>query len=71
MQNLFIAKQQVDRPFEQTEEVEQLHNEFAAIDAELDLGKQEVPIVLENEDDTPVQPVALHEAEDEYELIAV
>ena len=59
MQNLFIAKQQVDRPFEQIEEVEQLRNEFAEIDAELDVGKQEVPIVLENEDDTPFSPLRL------------
>lgn len=61
----------MDKPFEQTEEVKRLRNELAEIDAELDLGKQEAPIVLENEDDTPVQPVALNEAEDEYELIAV
>ena len=65
-QDLLAAKEQVDQPFEQAEEVEQLRNELAAIDAELDLGKQEAPIVLD--EDTEAKPVVeIIEDDDEEE----
>ena len=48
-QDLSAAKEQVDQPFEQAEEAEQLRNELAVIDAELDLGKQETPIILDED----------------------
>lgn len=66
-QDLTAAKEQVDQPFEQAEEAEQLRNELAAIDAELDLGKQETPIVLD--EDTEAKPVVeiLNEDDDEDE----
>lgn len=53
--------------FEQAEEAEQLRNELAAIDAELDLGKQEAPIVMD--EDTEVKSVVeiLNEDDDEEE----
>lgn len=66
-QDLTAAKEQVDQPFEQAEEAEQLRNELAAIDAELDLGKQEAPIVMD--EDTEAKPVVeiLNEDDDEDE----
>ncbi len=66
-QDLSAAKEQVDKPFEQAEEAEQLRNELAAIDAELDLSKQEAPIVLD--EDTEAKPVVeiLNEDDDEDE----
>lgn len=67
VKNLSVAKEQVDRPFEQAEEVEQLRNELAEIDAELDLGKQEAPIIMD--EDTTDKPVVevLDEDDDEDE----
>lgn len=69
-QDLTAAKEQVNQPFEQADEVEQLRDELAAIDAELDLGKQEAPIVLD--EDTESKPVVeiLNEddGEDEAEV---
>ncbi len=66
-EDLAAAKEQVDKPFEQAEEAEQLRNELAAIDAELDLGKQETPIVLD--EDTEAKPIVeiLNEDDDEDE----
>lgn len=65
--NLSVAKEQVDKPFEQAEEAEQLRNELAEIDAELDLGKQEAPIIMD--EDTTDKPVVeiLDEDDDEDE----
>ena len=65
--NLSAAKEQVDKPFEQAEEVGQLRNELAEIDAELDLGKQEAPIIMD--EDTTDKPVVevLDEDDDEDE----
>lgn len=64
-EDLAAAKEQVDKPFEQAEEAEQLRNELAAIDAELDLGKEETPIVLD--EDTEAKPIVeiLNEDDDE------
>lgn len=66
-QDLTVAKEQVDQPFEQAEEVEQLRNELAEIDAELDLGKQEAPIIMD--EDTSDKPIVemLDEDDDEGE----
>lgn len=66
-QDLSAAKEQVDKPFEQAEEVEQLRNELAEIDAELDLGKEEAPIIMD--EDTEAKPVVeiLNEDDDEDE----
>lgn len=66
-QDLSAAKEQVDQPFEQAGEVEQLRNELAEIDAELDLGKQEAPIIMD--EDTTDKPVVeiLDEDDDEDE----
>lgn len=53
--NLSAAKEQVNKPFEQAEEVDRLREELASIDAELDLGKQEALIVMD--EDTSEKPV--------------
>lgn len=64
--NLSAAKEQVNKPFEQAEEVERLREELASIDAELDLGKQEAPIVMD--EDTSEKPVVeIIEEDDECE----
>ncbi len=61
------ARNEVDKPFEYAEEVETLQAELSAIDAELDLNKEETPIVLDNEAD-PVEIEPLDENEDEPEV---
>ena len=61
------AKNEVDKPFEYAEEVETLQAELSAIDAELDLNKEETPIVLDNEAE-PVEIEPLDENEDEPEV---
>ena len=64
--NLTAAKEQVNKPFEQAEEVDRLREELASIDAELDLGKQETPIVMD-EDITEKPVVEIIEEDDECE----
>lgn len=63
--DLSAAREQVDQPFEQAEEAEQLRNELAAIDAELDLGKQETLL----DEDTSEKPIVeiIDEDDDEDE----
>ena len=61
------AKNEVDKPFEYAEEVESLQAELSAIDTELDLNKEETPIVLDNEAE-PVEIEPLDENEDEPEV---
>ena len=61
------AKNEVDKPFEYAGEVESLQAELSAIDAELDLNKEETPIVLDNEAE-PVEIEPLDENEDEPEV---
>ncbi len=62
------AKAAVDVPFEQAEEMESLQNELSAIEAELDLNKQENPIVLD-EVETPKEEIEiLDEEEEEVEI---
>ena len=65
--DLSVAKEQVDKPFEQAEEVGKLREELAEIDTELDLGKQEEPIIMD--EDTTEKPVVeiLDEDDDEDE----
>lgn len=48
-EELQTAKTQVEIPFEHEETFNSLGEELAAIDVELDLGKEETPVVLENE----------------------
>ena len=62
------AKVAVDLPFEQAEELESLQNELSEIDAELDLGKQETPIVLDEPDGEKMELEILDEEEDEAEI---
>ena len=62
------AKLAVDLPFEQAEELESLQNELSEIDAELDLGKQETPIVLDEPDGEKMELEILDEEEDEAEI---
>lgn len=66
-QNLSAAKEQVDKPFEQAEEVWQLRDELAQIDAELDLGKQEAPIVMDEDTTDKIVVEMLDENDDEDE----
>lgn len=70
-QDLSVAKEQVDQPFEQAEEVERLRNELVAIDAELDLSKQEEPIVLDEDTEAKPDIEILDENEDEDEAEVV
>lgn len=62
------AKAAVDLPFEQAEELESLQNELSEIDAELDLGKQEAPIVLDEPDGGKMELEILDEEEEEMEI---
>jgi hypothetical protein len=50
-QEYSVAQAEVDKPFEHHEQLIVLSDELAAIDIELDLGKDETPIVLESESD--------------------
>lgn len=64
--NLSVAKEQINKPFEQAEEIDRLREELASIDAELDLGKQETPIVLD--EDTNEKPIVeIVEEDDELD----
>lgn len=58
----------MDLPFEQAEELESLQNELSEIDAELDLGKQEAPIVLDEPDGGKMELEILDEEEEEVEI---
>ncbi len=58
------AQAAVNVPFEQAEEMESLQNELMEIDAELDLGKQETPIVLD-ETETPKEELEIIDEEEE------
>ena len=62
------AKAAVDIPFEQAEELESLQNELSEIDAELDLGKQDPPIVLDEPDASKQELEILDETEEELEI---
>lgn len=62
------AKAAVDLPFEQAEELESLQNELSEIDAELDLSKQETPIVLDEPDGGKMELEILDEEEEEVEI---
>ena len=66
-QDLTAAKEQVDQPFEQAEEAEQLRNELAEIDAELDLGKQEAPIVMDEDTEAKSVVEILNEDDEDEE----
>ena len=68
-QDIAVAKQQVDLPFEYAEEMGKLQEELAQIDAELDLNKEEAPIVMDEEqDDKPIIEVIEDEDDDEAEV---
>lgn len=63
------AKIEVEKPFEYAEEVESLQAELSAIDAELDLNKEEAPIVLDNEAEPEKAEIeVLDETEEEVEV---
>ena len=63
------AKIEVEKPFEYAEEVESLQAELSAIDAELDLNKEETPIVLDNEAEPEKAEIeVLDETEEEVEV---
>ena len=66
--SLVDAKAAVDLPFEQAEELESLQNELSEIDTELDLGKQEAPIVLDEPDGGKMELEILDEDEEEMEI---
>ncbi|MFR5103554.1 MAG: hypothetical protein ACLTE4_13490, partial [Christensenellaceae bacterium] len=64
------AKIEVKKPFEYAEEVESLQAELSAIDAELDLNKEEAPIVLDNEAEPEKAEIeVLDETEEEVEIV--
>ena len=64
------AKIEVEKPFEYAEEVESLQAELSAIDAELDLNKEEAPIVLDNEAEPEKAEIeVLDETEEEVEIV--
>lgn len=64
------AKIEVGKPFEYAEEVESLQAELSAIDAELDLNKEEAPIVLDNEAEPEKAEIeVLDETEEEVEIV--
>ncbi len=68
-QDLSAATEQVDQPFEQAEEAARLRNELAEIDAELDLGKQEALIVIDEDTEAkPVIEIVEDDNEDEAEV---
>jgi len=50
IKQLESAKQEVDKPFDYAEQIIQMTNELAELDAELDLNKQETPIVVDDEE---------------------
>lgn len=62
-----MAREQVEKPFEQAEEVGKLREELAEIDTELDLNRQEEMIIMD--EDTTEKPVVevLDEDDDEDE----
>lgn len=62
--DISTAQEQVDSPFEHAEEMGNLQDELAQIDAELDLNKDEAPIVMDEETNNNVD-IALPEDEDE------
>jgi putative uncharacterized protein (fragment) len=63
------AQIEVDKPFEYAEEVETLQKELFEIDSELDLNKQEAPIVMEDEAESEkVEVEVLDETEEEPEV---
>ena len=62
------AKAAVDIPFERAEEVESLQKELAEIDTELDLGREEAPIVLDEPDGEKMELEILDEEEEEVEI---
>ena len=63
------AKIEVEKPFEYAAEVESLQAELSAIDAELDLNKEETPIVLDNEAEPEKAEIeVLDETEEEVEV---
>ena len=62
------AKIAVDMPFERAEEVDSLQKELAEIDTELDLGREEAPIVLDEADGGKVEIEILDEEEEEMEI---
>ena len=66
--DLKAAQTAVEIPFEQAEELESLQNELSEIDAELDLGKQEIPIVLDEPDGEKMELEILDEEEEELEI---
>lgn len=59
----------MDKPFEYAEEMESLQAELSAIDAELDLEKEEAPIVMDDEGEQKVKIEVLDEYEDEAEAV--
>lgn len=63
------AQIEVDKPFEYAAEVETLQTELSAIDAELDLNKQETPVVMDDEaEPDKVEIEVLDETEEEPEV---
>lgn len=63
------AQIEVDKPFEYAAEVEVLQTELSAIDAELDLNKQEAPVVMDDEvEPDKVEIEVLDETEEEPEV---
>lgn len=63
------AQIEVDKPFEYAAEVETLQTELSAIDAELDLNKQETPVVMDDEAELDkVEIEVLDETEEEPEV---
>ncbi len=66
---LAVAKEQVDMPFEQAEEVTRLRDELAEIDTELDLGKKDEMIVMDEDiSEKPVIEVIEDDEENEAEV---
>ena len=59
IKQLAAAKIEVEKPFEYAEKIIEMTNQLAELDAELDLNKQETPLVLDDEElqkeKTPVE----------------
>ena len=67
IKQLESAKEEVVKPFEYADKINEINEELTKLNAELDLGKQETPLVLDDEElQKEIAPIEEEKEQEEY-----
>ena len=68
IKQLESAKEEVVKPFEYADKINEINEELTKLNAELDLGKQETPLVLDDEElQKEIAPIEEEKEQEDYE----